>query len=141
MRVTDPNAIKTIKHPSDDAEFDISVSMPKHERTAYTEEMNNLPPNDSGIVTKTQALYEKIVKSGLRQMRFVYDANGEPLEVKGTVSNELLKKLFEIRLPEWDNLVIWLGQEIYKENMMTEEAKKKLESRLTSDSTKSTETA
>jgi hypothetical protein len=144
MRVTDPNATKVIKHPSDEgAEFEISVSLSRDKRMAFAQELQSLAPKADEPMSQTrmQGFYGRLVKECLKGLRGVEDASGGILALMGPVSDALLKQLQEIRLPDFDNLVLWLGQEIYKENILSEEDKKKLQSRLSTDSTKSTDEA
>jgi hypothetical protein len=139
MRVTDPNAIKTIKHPSDDeAEFDISVSMTREKRMQFQQDYFALAPGekDPVVIAKYQAYYGRLVKDCLKGLRGVFDASGGILALTMPISDGLLKQLCEVRLPDEDNLVLWIGKEIYKENILSDSEKKRLASLLNTDSGK-----
>ena len=140
MRVTDPNAVKTIKHPSDEeAEFDISISMTSEKRMQFQQDFFALAPDEGKtvVIAKYQAYYARLVKEGLRGLRGVFDASGGILALTTPISEAVIKQLSEVRLPDDDNLVRWLGKEIYKENILSEEDKKKLQSQLIMASGKS----
>ena len=140
MRVTDPNAIKTLIHPTDaSAEFDVSACIPRDERMKLAQELQDIAGEGKGVtVEKIQGFYDRIVKKYLREIRGVEDADGRAVTLSGN-AEQVVKILREIRLSDSDNVALWLGQEIYSLNVLTEEEKKRLGLSLTSSSTNKTD--
>ena len=130
MRVTDPNATKWISHPSDTAaEFEISAAMPASERMRLSTEIQKLGPKDGVVdILSYQKFYEGIVKKHLRAVRGVEDASGNPLDFSNV--DKAVSLLSEIRLPDFDNVTLWLGNEIFNLNVLNEEEKKRSKSAL-----------
>lgn len=139
FRATDPNAIKTVKHPADlDAEFDISISMSREDRTRYSQELADLSKETPASLEKQYAFWEKLTKKHLKAVRGVEDASGGILALTTGNIDAVVKALKEVRVEGFDNLAVWLGQMIFAESVLTDDAKKKYLSALTTLSTGST---
>ena len=140
MRVTDPNAIKTLVHASDtSAEFDVSACIPRDERMKLAQELQDIAGDGKSVtVEKIQGFYDRIVKKYLRAVRGVEDSDGKAVTLAGN-AEQVVKILREIRLDDSDNVSLWLGQEIYTLNMLTEEEKKRLLPSSTTNSTNKTD--
>jgi hypothetical protein len=126
MRVTDPNATKWIHHESDPAaEFEISAAMPANERTRLMTEIQRLQ-NDGVVDTaEAQKFYAAIAKKHLKNIRGpIQDADGNPLDCSNV--EKLIAALSETRLPNYDNVALWLGHMIYGLNVLSDDEKKRL---------------
>jgi hypothetical protein len=142
MQATDPTATKVIKHPSDDtAEFTIWIGMPRERRLQLNQELLNLqvPESDKQQLKPVHDFYDKITKECLRGFTGVNGADGMPLTMNGTLPEQVLKQFKEIRLPDCDNLSLWIGKQAYAENLLSDDDKKKFGFALITDSTKNTE--
>ena len=138
FRATDPNATKTIKHPADqDAEFDISISMSREDRTRYSQELVGLGKESS--LEQQFSLWEKIAKKHTKGIRGVESSDGTP--VSANDMDKAMRVLKEVRVDGYENLAVWLGQMIYAESVLTGEEKKRFLSLLTMDSMSNTERA
>ena len=140
MQVTDPNAIRTLKHDAyPDAEFDVRVGISREKRSALTKAALDIQPKEGEQpdLEKAQKFYERVLKELLAGFRGVQDVDGTELSVP--VNDALLRKFNEVRIPGFDNLTAWLGNNAYLALVLGEQEKKTSEPSLSSPITQSTE--
>lgn len=134
MRAIDPGATQTIICPFDKdtppAEFVISTALSVGVRNRFMDTFMSLAGRyrDEEQVTTTELYkeYRELVRLGLRGMANVYDSTGKALVVNGSVTDEILNHLSELRISEsgYDNVINWLGAEIWRANTVSDAEKK-----------------
>jgi hypothetical protein len=134
MKALNPNAVKTITCPFDTdepkAEFDISVALPHRVRVDLLDKVKGLAADiieGESVPSEMHEFLRMCAKAGLRGVRNVYGRSGKLVSVNGQgATDEILDDLAEVRIKalDFDNLVNWLGSEVWKENQLPEEEKK-----------------
>lgn len=134
MRAQDPQSTKSITCPFDPdepkGEFIISTGLPVSLRNrfmdVFMEISRRLTDEDSVKTTELYGHYRELVKVGLKGLTNIYDSKGNSISVNGSVPDTVLDALAEMRLPGsgFDNVINWLGTEIWKANTLQEEEKK-----------------
>jgi len=132
MRAQDPQGTKDITCPFDTEEpkavFTISTSLPVAIRNRFMDvfmELGTRAKEKPATVSESYGHYREIVKVGLKGLVNTYGGKGNAITMNGHVTDEVLDSLSEIRLKTgFDNLVNWLGSEIWKANTLADEEKK-----------------
>lgn len=132
MKAQDPTSTKDITCPFDTEEpkavFTISTALPVSVRNRFMDVFMGLSSRvkeNPATVSETYGHYREMVKIGLRGVQNLYAGKGQAITVNGSVSDEVLDSLSEIRIKTgFDNLVNWLGSEIWKANTLRDEEKK-----------------
>lgn len=134
MKAQDPQSTKTITCPFDSDEpkagFTISTALPVSVRNRFMDVFmdvaKRLQDEDTVKTAELYNHYRELVKAGLKGLENVFDPKGMALKVNGTVPDDVLNHLSEIKFPGsgFDNAVNWLGAEIWKANTLQEEEKK-----------------
>lgn len=138
MRMTDPKAVKTVVcefDTSDDkATFDVTAALPVNERNRFMDTFQEVAKKNTAgetlKISELHTIYRDLVKVGLKKISGVYTSAGGAVTMNGHVSDEVLNQLAEVRLEGtgFDNLINWLGTEIWKANTLQEDDKKKSDS-------------
>jgi hypothetical protein len=134
MKAQDPGSTRVITCPFDKdtpkGEFIISTALPVGTRNTFMDVFMDLSrkfsEEDPVKTAELYAHYRELVKAGLKGMKNLFTPDGKALSVNGTVSDEVLGHLSEMRLfgSGFDNVVNWLGTEIWKANTLQDEEKK-----------------
>jgi hypothetical protein len=134
MKAQDPQSTKDITCPFDTDEpravYTISTALPVGVRNKFMDVFMDVARKVRGDEqVKTSELYShyrELVKVGLKAVQNVYDGKGNTVVLNGSVSDAVLDTLAEVRLigSGFDNLVNWLGTEIWNANTLQEEEKK-----------------
>ena len=134
MKALNPNAVKTITCPFDadepKAEFDIAVALPYKVRVDLLDSAQGIAVDVlEGETTPSElhAFLRKCAKAGLRAVRNVYGPSGSIVTINGQgVTDAVIDELSEVRIKvsDFDNLVNWIGSEIWKANQLDDTEKK-----------------
>jgi hypothetical protein len=134
MKAQDPQSTKVITCPFDKdtpkAEFTISTSLPVGVRNRFMDifmDVSKKITEEENVKTsELYGHYRELVKVGLKGLVNVYDPTGKTLAVNGTVSDEVLNHLSEMKIAGsgFDNIINWLGTEVWRANTLQEEEKK-----------------
>lgn len=134
MKALNPNAVKTITCPFDTdepkAEFDISIALPHKVRVNLLDSARGIAVDVLEGETVPSELHDFLrscAKVGLRGVRGVYGPGGSLVTMNGQgATDAILDELSEVRIKiaDFDNLVNWLGSEVWKANQLDETEKK-----------------
>ena len=134
MKAQDPQDTKSITCPFDKdslkAKFTVSTALSVGVRNRFMDIFMDVArkiTDEENIKTaELYTHYRELVKVGLKGIENVFDSKGNTLHVNGTVSDEVLNHLSEMKLQGsgFDNVVNWLGTEIWRANTLQEEEKK-----------------
>jgi len=134
MKAQDPQSTKTITCPFDSdepkASFTISTALPVAVRNRFMDTFmdvaKKLNKEEDVKTSELYSHYRELVKVGLKSMTNVYDPKNNLIPMSGVVTDQILDVLSEIKLQGsgFDNLINWLGTEVWKANTLQDEEKK-----------------
>jgi hypothetical protein len=145
MKALNPNATKVITCPFDvdepKAEFDISIALPHKVRMELLDTSQGLAADikdGESVPSELHGFLRACAKAGLRGVRNVYDRSGKLVVMNGQgATDAILDELSEVRIKvtDFDNLVNWIGTQVWTANQLDETEKKTSDSPLTSETT------